>query len=692
MHRSTFKWPTLPWSGLAGVLRHDREHGVECDGTLLTVKAQCPLTPDQVKALARSLGEVLHGDKKRAQKDEPLQKLLNAAIGTGMRQELQTSSRAICCEWLHDPEGKPAVLHVVIRRFDDAGVQGMPPTQVATMLMPDGSGGRCTASVVLCAPEGAARAGVPQLQGLRAEGMTLIGFDWSRANLSGARLQGAVMQDCRLDGARLDQADLRNTHWVRCDLSGASLHDARHDDATWLDCHLIHVDLRASSSNRFEHCIVSTGTRLPPALVPAAFKHAGDVIAPDDVVVIPAGGPAFMGAFAARLKALGVTCCTSLDGDIWLRDLWFKNQLAGEGAFAVCLFPPQSRHAEGAELMWLHRHHSAWRDPSIKPSRILQEGESVESEARTFDVTRLGGFNGAEVRFNARYAGAPPVFLPGGNLFVIDKRWALVGNNSLYYADPKGPVAGAPDPAADAARAHKVKALFPAVKQEALRHRLWQARKLAKAQLQDVLGVEHLLVLPQYLYHIDLQMALVKPDTMLVHSFARTVQFLEDNAERLAQELGSSDRLEALIAANRRLAQRFEHEVVEASCQKLARSGLTVVPVCGMLIEDVRREEPQGAHSILMNGLSFCPTDGPVRFFTADAPLMPTHKRYFATVCRDLGVEVEFMEGGNPQVTMNETKGGLRCMSNTGLLAELNHEPAPVQGQFAWIQADAIRV
>jgi len=214
---------------------------------------------------------------------------------------------------------------------------------------------------------------------------------------------------------------------------------------------------------------------------------------------------------------------------------------------------------------------------------------------------------------------------------------------------------------------------------------LWRARRKAKTDVKELLGVNTLVVIPQYLFHIDLSMAYLGQEQFLVHSFAETLKLLRDDEARFREELG--DAYDDVVHANERCVNSGgERRFVDKACRRLRQAGLEPVKCCLMLVSKDfvgRQWDQSGLHSAFSNGLAYEDEAGQRTFITLGAPEMNAHKDHMRRVCAELDVKVAFMAdevwsmARDPVSFMQELSGGLRCLSQSNLEAPLNYMPPP---------------
>jgi hypothetical protein len=203
---------------------------------------------------------------------------------------------------------------------------------------------------------------------------------------------------------------------------------------------------------------------------------------------------------------------------------------------------------------------------------------------------------------------------------------------------------------------------------------------------------KNLIVIPQYMYHIDLQMAYLGHSRILVHSFQETHGFLKKNKEKILADLKSliekkfnrfSESPEELylklLYVNESLASEFETSIIDESIRKLEKHGFIVQKCFGNLFFDFPKSGAinSGLLSLFMNGISGYSSKLQTDYFlTANSPL-PSAKEYFEGILsRKFGIKTYFLDTIDPfdpekkEDIMNfieQTAGSLRCSVNTNL-------------------------
>ncbi len=539
------------------------------------------------------------------------------------------------------------------------------------------------------------------------------GLDLSGLTLPGIGLRSMKVEACKLDGARLTDARISHTqfegvHAKGVDLSGTffegggwrhcSIGSARMVDTTWSACtferwlmsdnHLSRAHFRNCTclgwvatacqwqGARFSACVVDTTSSLPPEATPTCLRRRSDLMVAGDTVIVSRLAPGFMKGFCDAAASLGIRMFTVEGGSMWVRDTQFKARLHGPGpAFHVMVLERESMGSliPGDPLLRSHRLHSS----NVRPTgpTPAEPIKSILAEGTPESPTHVLAPSGINVPIGAAFTLSSDRFIEGGNLIVIDERLALVGNDTLLHpADlPEGALPPTPEHRQKADRA------YPGLDTPDARWAIWNQRKRAKSELTRLLGVESILLLPQWAFHIDLQLAFIGPRKVLVHSFRATLAFLSSASNELQGSLGAS-KFNALVAGNEAMARQWEESAVTSVIDKLRRAGVDAQPVCGMLAESVDdRGVPLHLCSLLVNGLGVNRESGknPV-FLTAGSPNLTVHEAHFRDVCRSMGVDVMYCYSedtwgdSDPQSFIARQHGGVRCLSNTNTLGWLD--------------------
>lgn len=169
----------------------------------------------------------------------------------------------------------------------------------------------------------------------------------------------------------------------------------------------------------------------------------------------------------------------------------------------------------------------------------------------------------------------------------------------------------------------------------------------------------NVIAVPQWTYHIDLQMSYLGDGRVLVHSFESTLEFLSQNKAQVLAELdqliqakaiswtgSAEDLFQKIVYVNTELAQTYETSVVDETRRKLEKHGLSVTKCCGNLFTDFPKQGFPGGDLLgcFMNGLGghSSKTDRDY-FLTARSPLA-SFERYFAQqVLAPMGIDCRFL-------------------------------------------------
>lgn len=202
---------------------------------------------------------------------------------------------------------------------------------------------------------------------------------------------------------------------------------------------------------------------------------------------------------------------------------------------------------------------------------------------------------------------------------------------------------------------------------------------------------ENVTVVPQCFYHIDLQMAYVGNGRVLMHSFQKTVEFLNAHKDQIIQELSSmnlkqidwskspAELFDHLVAFNTFLAKHLESDVVDKASQKLEKHGLQVHKCCGNLFhKSLKNGIPSGLLGCLMNGISGHSEVTQENYFVTAGSILPSFDEQFKATLSEAGVQQCYFlnsstaEGKEPSRLdtvnfINRTHGSVRCQTNTNL-------------------------
>ncbi|MCP4101300.1 MAG: hypothetical protein GY750_07750 [Lentisphaerae bacterium] len=186
---------------------------------------------------------------------------------------------------------------------------------------------------------------------------------------------------------------------------------------------------------------------------------------------------------------------------------------------------------------------------------------------------------------------------------------------------------------------------------------------------KKIFASNNVVVLPQWTYHLDLQMTYIGKSTFIVHSFKEVLNNLEKLSEqeryRREFQLGAED------AMPREIIIMYIIAILKAC-------GFKVIPSASVLYCSFMdpRDKPMNlysmgkeVHSSLVNGIDlYNPLNQKFFFLTADSPF-EEHKRYFSGFLKDQGIEPVFLRtnGASAEETMKyivQTAGALRCQTN----------------------------
>jgi hypothetical protein len=200
-----------------------------------------------------------------------------------------------------------------------------------------------------------------------------------------------------------------------------------------------------------------------------------------------------------------------------------------------------------------------------------------------------------------------------------------------------------------------------------------------------------IIAVPQWTYHIDLQMSYLGQGQILIHSFEKTLDFLTEKKSEILNELESINLLETvrwkesalalyekLILLNTHLVAEFENSIINEAIRKLEKHGLTVHKCLGNLFHGALEEGvPQKMICAFMNGLSgYSDQLGCNYFLTVDSPLICLKTYFEELLAKQFGMKTYFLNVTNPRFpqspsmtmsTFDETEGSFRCQTNTNL-------------------------
>lgn len=213
----------------------------------------------------------------------------------------------------------------------------------------------------------------------------------------------------------------------------------------------------------------------------------------------------------------------------------------------------------------------------------------------------------------------------------------------------------------------------------------------ASEGLFSIENKKDVIAVPQWTYHIDLQMSYLGKGQILIHSFKTTLNFLIEKKSEILSELESINLLETLrwkgsafalyeklVLLNTYLAAEFENSIINEVIRKLEKHGLTAHKCMGNLFHGALEEGvPQKMICAFMNGLSgYSDQLGCNYFLTVDSPLNCLKTYFEELLAKQFGMKTYFLNVTNPRFpqspsmtmsTFDETEGSFRCQTNTNL-------------------------
>lgn len=185
--------------------------------------------------------------------------------------------------------------------------------------------------------------------------------------------------------------------------------------------------------------------------------------------------------------------------------------------------------------------------------------------------------------------------------------------------------------------------------------------------------VEEILIMPQWTYHLDLQMAYLGQSQFIVHSFD------QDNFDFGQNNLGDTKNTFDFLKI------KFERDIVEKICKILAENDFDVKKVFGCLfyLTDLLSDEQlrnvshctssynKGFEVSLMNGFSLMTTDNK-KYFISVYSDNEKFKSQFEDSLKSFGVNVKYIDVNEKSkdncITaknyMAQLHGGLRCQTS----------------------------
>ena len=510
----------------------------------------------------------------------------------------------------------------------------------------------------------------------------LEGAIFKQTDLRGAKFDGANLRNCRFIGAWLTLASFRGADMQRAsflssnlsaaDLSKCALQGADFTGATLDDIALFGANLTGAVGLKEAgiRARVDRQTVLPDGVLnPASLHTPDDVITDKSHLMVTQDAPMLEGLrkVATRLgMPLVVVPPISANGS-WPRDHLYKivADSRNNGQMKVLRGAADGESLAGHTNRYEEYHRYSYQhcDPAGLPTLdgIDHEGY-VECELLRYISS--DSLRALDV--------LPDFFLQTGNLFITEGNHLVIGSNSLSHVRGKGKSIASMDTLQDEYAAQRYPKLDPKAHPMG---DILSRRKAAKSEIAEVINPESVLVVPQWMYHIDLQMAYLGEKTFLIHSFNASLGFLANHKKDLQSEIGAEG-LEKLVTVNQEYAKTIEKSHIDPLVAKMTKKGFKAVKCCGMLFEGpITNGFPAGLRSIFMNGITFRAEEG-LTFITSDAHGMETHKRDFMTAAQEAGAcDSIFLgsdDGSNPVLRVEQTKGGIRCLTNNNVLATLD--------------------
>lgn len=416
---------------------------------------------------------------------------------------------------------------------------------------------------------------------------------------------------------------------------------------------------------------------------------------------------------------------------VWLRDYFYKG-VDASGEVSISVVPDFGPKV--GEFVKSNRLTTAFAVPGIKPICSTYEKDSEYGFFSEFSLARAQQFSAEEssrLTEELKALSAHPEFvrqkttsLEGGNLIATRNQQGelvyLIGESAVVHASFFEALFLNPQEKED-----KLRAFGPEIEgsfqREAHGSKKWfdhfmlvkkgdavGARALAEQRMASKYALsyelnaasqgefqrrlkENVTVVPQCFYHIDLQMAYVGNGRVLMHSFQKTVEFLNAHRDQILQELSSIDlgqigwrsspiRLfDHLVEFNTFLAKELESTVVDKASQKLEKHGLEVHKCCGNLFyKSLEHGIPSGLLGCLMNGISGHSEATQENYFVTAASILPSFDEQFKATLSESGVQQCYFlnsstaEGKEPNRIdtvnfINRTHGSVRCQTNTNL-------------------------
>ena len=154
---------------------------------------------------------------------------------------------------------------------------------------------------------------------------------------------------------------------------------------------------------------------------------------------------------------------------------------------------------------------------------------------------------------------------------------------------------------------------------------------------------DKVIILPQWAYHLDLQMSYIGNSTFFVHSFEETDNFID-------KYISSMHRLKyrATVLSDSSLVAKLKkaESIVEKNIQTLKSVGFKVIKMCGILHkshEKINNFSIGEAESNIINGIDvYSPKYKKSLFITTNTHI-PEHKQYCSDLLNNNGICPEFI-------------------------------------------------
>jgi hypothetical protein len=505
--------------------------------------------------------------------------------------------------------------------------------------------------------------------------------NFRNVNLQHSDFSGVIFQTCNLSHANFSETTLHRTKFSNVNLHGTNVRGAK-----------------GIEQAGFTRCYVSSLTKLPVEFGDSPLLHPEDMLRSNSTLLFNKydfgafdyeDKDPLEGIYSALRKVsweLGFNTIECHLKTRWVRDFFYKSDVGNldtpakvNSIYLDDLFTDNGRTSRDCLISPLANNHkdtfhSTPFDGNIPNAATKSRpATTIEDETEAIDKD-------LDIFISHMVPQYEKCFIPGGNMFITEDRHCIVGADEVRFADlPNEETSGKTDASISSELMERIRVRFPSIKDDTTAIRAWRLRKAAKQELAAMLGVKKVTIVPQWLFHIDLQMAYLGDKTFLIHSFDEALAFAHEHESDLKAELGK-EKFNAFVAINTKLQKHLQPRI-NLTVKRLKAAGLDPVTCCGGLITkelDNGKVDASCFHSSFLNGLTFQADNGEKTFLTLDANNSTIHKKYFLEIVkRHASASVRYIRDeadplADPQSILRNKSGGLRCVTNQNVISIFN--------------------